>query len=242
MSPQELNTVKRFVNPDLRLLIPVLERLIQGRHVPIPNVNLLKASAYPIAEGVLAEVAGLSSKVIRSLRVDDEMNCIFKLGPILTPGELLAWTKKLKKLSSTRHRNILLRAMHGDIFSNSRLLKFGLRNSASCANCGEQVETIQHRLMECPQARTSWEILEQTKQRLNLNVLTNLTIENVIGTKDDVSKLELALQAELILKLSTKSDGYNPRQMVRNAVLMVCNSETLDQETRTRFESFKRER
>ena len=132
--------------------------------------------------------------------------------------------------------------MHGDIFSNSRLLKFGLRNSASCANCGEQLETIQHRLIECPTARTSWETLERTKQRLNLNALTDLTIENLVGAKDDVSKLELALQAELILKLSSKSEGYNPEQIVRAAVLLVCNSEALGQETKLKFDSFKRER
>ena len=72
--------------------------------------------------------------------------------------------------------------------------------------------------------------------------MTDLTIENLVGAKDDVSKLELALQAELILKLSSKSEGYNPEQIVRAAVLLVCNSEALGQETKLKFDSFKRER
>ena len=64
----------------------------------------------------------------------------------------------------------------------------------------------------------------------------------MVGVKDDVSKLELALQAELLLKLSTKSDGYNPEQLVRAAVLLVCNSEKLDDSVKLNFEAFKRER
>ena len=239
---QEFASVQRFVDRRLMRLVPVVNQLTRGYVNHAANANINVDNAYPTKEAALVDISSLSSKMIRCNRTNDDPNCLFKLGPALTPGELFAWTKKLKSLTSTRHKNIILRTMHGDIFSNSRLFKFGLRTNPSCSNCDAQVETKQHRLFECPNARRSWEKLEQIKFRFGLNVLTDLSIENLVGAKDDISKLELALQSELILKLSTKSDGYNPEQVVRAAVLLACNSEKLDDEIKTRFEAFKNER
>ena len=39
----------------------------------------------------------------------------------LERGETLRWGEKVRKLSSTRHKNIILRIAHGDIYSNDRL-------------------------------------------------------------------------------------------------------------------------
>ena len=123
---------------------------------------------------------------------------------ILAPGEVLAWTSRLKVLSSTRHRNIALRIAHGDIFSNSRLFRFGLKNSPDCLNCHEPNETIVHRLLECPKAWEAWLKLDAIKIKLKLTPLINHTLENIMGAGTRRSKLELALQLELMLRLSTK--------------------------------------
>ena len=120
--------------------------------------------------------------------------------------------------------------MHGDIFSNSRLCKFGLRDNAACTNCGEQLETIQHRLIDCPQARVTWEKLENIKQRFSLNTLTDLTAENLVGVKDDVSKLELALQAELLLKIISESEKYTPERLVKSSLKVISYCERLEPE------------
>ena len=77
---------------------------------------------------------------------------------------------------------------------------------------------------------------------MTLTTLTDLTLENLVGAKDPLNKLEHALQAELILKLTTKSDGYCPKQLVRAAVLMVCNSEKLTPTVKEKFEEFKSSR
>ena len=167
------------------------------------------------------------------------MICLFKIGLILTPGELKSWTRCTKKLTSTRHKNILLRIAHGDVFSNSRLFKFGLRETPSCSNCDEPVETIQHRIIECPKARLTWCKLEEAKSELKLNSLSDLTIENLLGTKDRLGKIELALQAELLLKLTSKSEVYCPSQMVRSAIKLVFNSEKLDVDTKNEYIKYK---
>ena len=109
-------------------------------------------------------------------------------------------------------------------------------------NCNHPIETVQHRLAECPRAIETWTQLNRIKDRLNLTRLSDTTMENLVGAKEEVSNLELALQAELILKLSTKHDGYCPEQLVRAAVLLVCNSEKLNPDVRNKFDEFKRER
>ena len=121
------------------------------------------------------------------------------------------------------------------------LFKFGLKDSPRCENCPEAIESIQHRIIECPKAIRSWLLLEESKRKLNLNNLSDLSIENLIGAKDRLNKIELALQAELILKLTSKSDTYFPEQMVRSTIMMVFNSEKLNDEMKAEFNNYKNE-
>ena len=146
----------------------------------------------------------------------------------------------MRKLTSTRHKNILLRAVHGDIFSNGRLFKFGLRDNPKCANCPEAVESVLHRLLECPRSLESWRKLEEQKLELGLNAMSDFSIENLVGAKDNLSKIELALNAELLLKLSTRSEGYIPEQLVRSTIRLIGNSERLKPELRQKFRDLER--
>ena len=64
-------------------------------------------------------------------------------------------------------------------------------------------------------------------------------MENLVGAKDRLGKIELALQAELLLKLSSKGDEYCPDQMVRAAVKLVCNLEKLEDDVRAAYIDYK---
>ena len=128
--------------------------------------------------------------------------------------------------------------MHGDIFSNSRLNKFGLKDSAACLNCLNPIETIQHRIVECPKASEVWSHLATIKDKLDLNQLTNTTIESVVGLNDRLTKIELALQAEVILKLTSMKESYCPKQLAKAAVLLVLNSEHLTPELKAKFNDY----
>ena len=169
----------------------------------------------------------------------DSIICLYKLGLALNPGEVISWTNKMRKLTSTRHKNILLRVAHGDIFSNSRLFKFGLRDNPKCANCPEAIETVLHRLCECPLAIECWKKLEDWKRALGMNIMSDLSVENLLGAKDILSKVELALNAELLLKLSTRSNGYMPEQLVRSTVRLIGNSEWHKPEIRQKFKELE---
>ena len=232
----EFNNLERFViYPDL---CRVIRRLI-GTNTPL-NGSLNVMEAFPTKERTVTNISALSSKQIRLMNLQ-VANCAFKVGTPLMPGELLSWTRKIKKLTSTRHKNILLRLVHGDIFTNERLHRFGLRESAACSNCPEPVETIVHRIAECPKAIITWNNLEEAKRQLNLTCLTDLTVDSLIGAKDRLSKIELALQAEVVLRLTSKSEGYCPVQLIKRAIELVLNSEHLKDELRINFNRYKAE-
>ena len=175
-------------------------------------------------------MSSLSSKALRKNNhvLADQIICLYKQGLILTPGEVLSWTKRIRKLTSTKHRAIILRIAHGDIFSSSRLHKFGLVDSPKCNNCSEELETINHRIRDCPSALNAWQKLEEVKSRLGLNMLSDLTTENMLGAKDRLSKLEFALNAELLHKLTSKgSDRYCPEILVKSAIKIIQTCENM---------------
>ena len=233
---REFQSIERFViYPELRR---VITRLLS---MPLNLINVQGSvnsnEIFPIKEGSLGRISAMSSKQLRLSRVNEAENliCIFKLGPILTPGEVLSWTKRVRRLTSTRHKNIILRTVHGDIFSNGRLARFGLRTDSHCPNCQEQNESIMHKIRECPHALEAWEELERVKGRLNLNILSDLSIENLIGAKDNVTKLELALQAELIHRLTSRNVTYQPKELVKIVIRYIGYSERLDEALKERF-------
>ena len=236
----ELRSVERFViEPrSINVLRSIIGDQLRG------DTSLLTKEAYPLKEGIVKMMWTQTSKDIRIGRSNEDVDMIniFKVGLILTPGELLSWTKSLKNLTSTRHRNILLRVAHGDIFSNARLLKFGLRQSASCSNCQEPLESIQHRVAECPKAIETWRLLEEFKFKVNMGQLSDLSIENLLGAKDVLNKIELALQAEIILRLTSTSESYCPNQVVRSSIELIGYAETLNETQKIEFKNFIRAR
>ena len=190
---------------------------------------------------MIAKVSALSSKAIRLNLNADQSITSYKLCPTLDPGEVLAWTRRTKRLTSTRHKNILLRTIHGDIFVNSRLCRFGLLNEPKCVNCPEPNETITHRLKDCPKAVESWQLLEEAKARLELSSLTDRSIESLLGIKDNLTKLELALNAELIHKLSTRSEVYCPKAVVKSVLKFISYAEKLGSDMKEKIESLVRD-
>ena len=233
---RELKSVAKFLK--YRQLFTVLEQLV-GRGA-LGAVSSLDAKAmYPIEKDkIVVNVAGISSKMFRlNDQRREDMICLYKQGLVLTPGEVIHWTNRLKKLTSTRHKNIILRVAHGDIFSNERLCRFGLINDPKCQNCEESAESINHRLIDCPKATSAWNHLESLKLKLGLEPLVDLTMESILGAKGNAKKLELALNAELQHKLSaTGNTQYCPKTMAYSVVKIIGNCENLNC---TQIEIFK---
>ena len=134
----------------------------------------------------------------------------------------------------------MLRLVHGDIFSNARLARFGLRQDSGCPNCQDPNESIIHKVLNCNSAITAWEELERLKTRLQLRNLSDLSLENIVGAKDQVNKIELALQAELIHRLTSTNMRYCPKDLVKKVVKFVGYSERLSVEHKASFDSLIR--
>ena len=213
------------------LSLPIQIRMIQG--------SLMATEIFPTKNKQLVRMSTLTSKYLRLnlTNEDDSIICLYKLGLALTPGEVLSWTGRLRKLTSTRHRNILLRLAHGDIFSNARLARFGLRQESGCANCPEQYESILHKVKDCCKAKEAWRELEKVKAELNLDCLSDLTIENLVGAKDSLNKIELALNAELIHRLTSRNQSYNPKLLVKAVIKLIGYSERLDTALKDKFKN-----
>jgi hypothetical protein len=211
-------------------LIPIVHRII---HDPLAvNGSIPSYDIYPLKTGKLARLSLLTSKDFRMNNSDEDAQiiCIYKSGLVLTPGEVLNWTRKVKKLTSTRHRNALLRVAHADIFSNSRLFRFGLINEPKCCNCSNPNETLIHRLIECPLAARAWTRLEKGIEEIGLQSLPHITLESVLGTGDQINpnKVEMALRAELITRLTMKGGtSYCPEAMAKASIRSIATCEKL---------------
>ena len=242
-SAEFLHVNRYLIYPEL---VPILTRLLATRRQIIPNGNMPSREMYPLMlTRSIVKVSTLSSRDFRSdLKSSDEtMICTYKVGMILTPGEVKSWAYRKSKLTSTRHKNILLRVAHGDIYSNERLFRFGLINDPKCSNCAIANESITHRLVECPKAVEAWGKLEAAKLKLNLKQLSDLSIDNLLGAKDRLSKVELALNAELLHKLAAIGGSeYCPTQMVKMVVKTVGNCEHLKGDLNLLFKELIRER
>ena len=97
----------------------------------------------------------------------------------------------LKKMTNPKLKGILLRALHGDIYSGTRLKKFGMTDSDLCPRCNLP-ETIQHQLFECEYVRSIW---NTTRLITSINCLS---INDVLGHNPMHDKTTLTIHAEVI--------------------------------------------
>ena len=180
--------------------------------------NLLVKEIYPMRGHSAIRLSTLSSKSLIESFVDlaDSIICVYKSGLLLTPGEVLSWTNRIRQLTSTKHKCALMRAVHGDVYSNQRLFRFGLIDDPNCQHC-EVNETLNHRLLECELAKQSWAQLESYIDQLGLFPIVHNSIETIVGAGEtEFSKLALTLRAELVSRLiSTGGRKYNPTAMVK---------------------------
>ena len=82
--------------------------------------------------------------------------------------------------------------------------------------------------------------LDEAKLKLKLTPLSNYTLVNVLGAGLRRTKLELAIQLELLLRLSTKSEQYKADQLAKSTLTFVCNAEHLNEATKEEFSRYKR--
>ena len=222
---RDFSNIERYLKyPQLSAALKSLIRTRLQAPGPAPIQEL-----YIMSDKAIVSICTLTSKALRlnRINVEDRMICTDKSGLFLDPGELVSWTLRIKKLTSTRHKNVILRVAHGDVFSNERLHRFGLRDDPHCSNCHEPSESLLHIIISCPNATRAWELLNEIKTWIGLHQLSDSSIENILGAKDRLNKIELALQAELLLRIISNSERYTLEVLVKASARLIYHSEKL---------------
>ena len=136
-----------------------------------------------------------SAQEIRASRTDSSPIRMFKIGLDLSVRESLSWLFQLNKLSSTLHKNNLVRTVHGEIYTKEKLFRFGMVDSPKCPRC-DLVETLQHKIYECTYVSRIWNRVFQVTHR----TLADDPIKNILAIPSTDLR-DLTIHAEIIQRI-----------------------------------------
>ena len=208
----DLRSISRFViNRKLVNIISEVARL---------NIPLGEQNNYllPINKALI-DITTLTSKVIRLGLNGRDQGTLFKCGLILTPSESRNYMEKVRKLTNTRHKCQILRCLHGDIYTNERLTRFGLRNDSKCNHCDE-IDTLDHRLTECRRTKRLLYELENILKPLRgitFSYEHHDMITRLMAAYADSDATTVTAHAELLQALVSNTD--TPERILVNIML-----------------------
>jgi hypothetical protein len=210
MTRDDFREIDRFLlNMSFRNPIQVI---LQVRDWLRPGPEDLLTIPY---RGKLQLLHKLGAKEFRTLINDNDQICLFKSGVIMSPSCSNNYFKKISKLTSVAHRNSILRALHGDIYTNSRLFLFGLRQDPICSRCNGH-DTIEHRLNECPRVIELIEALTARTNRLGDSNMrsTPEPRDKLLAIHNDIDLATLTTHAEIIRLVNGTSELRDPENII----------------------------
>ena len=232
-----LNKIKDLSAGDLR----ELERYIEIKKLPLlrsavalPNLTTnADIESSVVINGMFKEIISCTSKEIRTGRIQLDPIRDFKLGINLTDAEALNWGYKLTKLTSIKHRNILLRVAHGEVYTKDKLHRYNLIDNSSCPRCGE-TETLCHKFIECDYVKRIWQhVTSLTRGLVTVNQTLIESCKLALGSYIESTPTVLTLHAEILLRILYLKENQNylvhPRILVKHCLKYIarCEKKTL---------------
>ena len=198
--------LSELTTQELRSLTPFLPASLVAVMTDTRNSdpgNLAFGSEFLYSNGkMLVPLNKLTSKAIRDIRTEKEPICLYKFGPVVTPNEALSWAYNVSRLTSTKHRDLVLRLAHGELYYRERLFRFNLVDNPFCQRCGE-VESLEHKYVTCEYIAAIWRLVT------NLTIPGNRTLddkERILCVKE-TNVTSLTVHAELLVRIrQLKSD------------------------------------
>ena len=140
----------------------------------------------------LAEM--IKSKELRH-QIDSEHQPInFRLN--IDNASITSLLPKVNKLRCVKAKTLALRLLHGDIYTGTRLLKFGLTESDECIRCNRS-ESLEHLIKDCWYSSIIWSKIRVLYKRTDCRRHTyEGDLAFVIGAK--LSKPKIKLHLEII--------------------------------------------
>jgi hypothetical protein len=179
---------------------------------------------YPIGK-CLKRLENCSSKEIRQSRHDEHQICDFKIGLNLSIAESKTWLNNIRTLTSVKHRNVLLRAAHGDIYSRERCYKFRLADNPLCIECG-LIETVKHKLFLCPVKSNLWkEVFKITKVLIPGIDNEADIVKAALCSFTNCNQVALTVHAEIISQILSNRVYREPSEQVRQVIGLLCKKE-----------------
>jgi hypothetical protein len=164
------------------------------------------------------DASKLSSKELRMYRTIDRPITTYKIGLDLNQRDCHSWLYNLNKLTSVRHKNTILKIVHGDVYTRDKLYRYGMIDNPTCSKCGG-IETLIHKILECSYAmKVAKELIRITNPlRVNGIDYTRITLEDLIGVTE-ANYITLTLHAEVISRLLAIRDDAT--YLIRPSILV----------------------
>ena len=210
-----LSSIERFIDHSKLTKLNLAIRTRSG------NVSDNFLISY-IVKGRPKILSSMSSKEFRECRANKSPRLELKLGSNLTPLEGGNWGLRISKLTSTRHKNIILRVAHGDIYTKERLARYGLNNDPSCPRC-QAIETLQHKFIECPYVKKIWETVFGFTKELTIDDLSNEPLnKSILSCNLNSDITSMTINAEILQRILSLKDNNNytlhPKFFVKLAI------------------------
>ena len=219
----QLMSIRPFLNRNFYSTIE------ESNQVPLVGLAAPGEFAYNLVAGDrLLSLNKLSSKEIRAACCIDDQEIIFKIGLLVTPNESLSVMTEINRLTSVRHKDILIRVLHGELYSKDRLSRYGLVESAECPRC-LGIETLYHKYFECPYAVAIWKRCLKLTEKLRQLVRSQEELLEKIYTSSEPNLTSLTIHSEIMLRIRGFKDEDHlllPKLIVKSAIASLIKKET----------------
>ena len=229
LNETQINSLKPVMDKKLH---DRLRKVVLSRY----NGQLADLSHCYFVNNAFKALTKLSSKEIRTSRMNKEPICVYKVGLILSPNESINWANRVRKLTSTKLKDTMLRIAHGEIYTKEKLHRFGLVDSEICPRC-DQVETLAHKFFKCEYVKEIWKCVLATTNKLRINPIDINSLDydvpdSFLASNLDNNQAIMTLQAEILKRILSLSDTQDylihPKMLVRLATNHLIKRERKD--------------
>lgn len=194
LNRNDLDMIRRFV--DRRRITLITQAISLTIDQPVLRDHIYTGKMFKL-------ISSCTAKDIRASRCKSDPITNFKCELDLTESEARSWLLRVSKLSSTRHKNVLIRYLHGEIYTKERLFRFGMIESPNCPRC-DSIETLNHKFIECEYIRRIWgEVNRLTNRRQLVDQIKDTMVVTSRHQED------LTLHAEIMLRITYLKDEQN---------------------------------
>jgi hypothetical protein len=219
LTQPDLHNISRFLNRNLATFLT--------RTIGVPGSTLAEEDNLKLfIKDIPKSLTDVTSKEIRLSRTDSDPICIFKCGVILNPNESINYFFNVSRLKSVKHKNLILKILHGDIYTNEKLFKYGMVDSPLCPRCNE-VETLEHKFATCQYVNRIWlNIFSRTRHTPRLEIDP---LQDILNASNDLDPLKLLIHSEILnrINLLNRDQDYltMPKIVVTNAIKYLIKME-----------------